>query len=235
MRCVVRHIVVTATAIFAGVALGQEPAKPVDPPKVEEKQPPKPATLDDLLGIEKDKKDTPAKPVQDTTRAALERKLDMGEAEEAFKQAVDLMGETATRLKDGRDTGLQTQRLQQDIIRKLDQLISAAEQQQQQQRQQSKSKQKQRQQQQQGQDQQNQGQQDNRQPHGKEAAPDTIDPPSAQAPDLRPGTAARGAAWGSLPERLRQSLTQGDADRYSTLYRKWTELYYKKLAEEANK
>jgi hypothetical protein len=223
----------------AGVC-AQEPAleKPSErqPEKQPEKQPePKPQpSLDDLLGIPKDKaktKDGKAAPEQvDPTRNALDRKLSMDEAQEAFKQAVDMMGETATRIKDGRDTGLATQRLQEDIIRKLDMLISAAERQQQQ----KKSKSKKQQQPQQEQDQANQ-QQNNRQPHGKEAAPDTIDPPSAEAANPRPGTAARGALWGNLPERVRNALLQGHDETYSSLYRKWTEAYYKKLAEEANK
>lgn len=212
-------------------------AQDVKPPRPETKPPPeKPAaqpTLDDLLGVEKEKsKDAkPAKPIADPTRTALERKLEMEQAQQQFKQAVELMDETAVRIKDGRDTGIQTQRLQEDIIRKLDMVISTAEKQQQQQRSKSKSKQ---QQQKQDQDQANQ-QQNSTQPHGKEAAPDTIDPPAREAANLLPGTAARGAAWGSLPDRVRQALLQGDADRYSTLYHKWTEAYYKKLAEEANK
>jgi len=228
----------SAAAMLAtsSMVVAQEP-KPAQP----QTKPP-PATqpnLDDLLGVDREKpKDgkegaKPAKPVADPTRTALERKLEMEHAQEQFKQAIVLMDETAVRITDGRDTGLQTQRLQEDIIRKLDMIISTAEKQQQQQKKQSKSKQKQ---QQQNQDQQQANQQkESTDPHGKEAAPDTIDPPSREAANLLPGTAARGAAWGSLPERVRQALLQGDADRYSTLYHKWTEAYYKKLAEEANK
>lgn len=233
-------LMLSAATVLAAcaTAFAQEP-KPAQP---EPKQLEKPATqpnLDDLLGVEKDKpKDgkegaKPAKPVADPTRTALERKLEMEHAQEQFKQAVVLMDETAVRIKDGRDTGLQTQRLQEDIIRKLDMIISTAEKQQQQQKKQSKSKQKQ--QQNQDPQQANQQQKESTDPHGKDAAPDTIDPPARQDANLLPGTAARGAAWGSLPERVRQALLQGDADRYSTLYHKWTEAYYKKLAEEANK
>lgn len=228
---------------MGGVAHGQESSKQPPAPQPEKKpeaQPVSPApqpNLDDLLGIPKDKpakKDgEPAPAVTDPTRNALERKLNMEEAQEQFKQAVELMGETATRIKDGRDTGLATQRLQEDIIRKLDMIISTAEKQQQQQR--SKSKQKQQQQQQDQSQANQQQQQNNREPHGKEAAPDTIDPPAAEAANLKPGNAARGALWGNLPERVRQALLQGHDENYSALYRKWTEAYYKKLAEEANK
>ncbi len=230
---------VAAVLAMSGMAVAQatKPAQPEAKPSV---QPATQPNLDDLLGVDKEKpKDgregaKPAKPVADPMRTALERKLEMEHAQEQFKQAIVLMDETAVRIKDGRDTGLQTQRLQEDIIRKLDMIISTAEKQQQQQKKQSKSKQKQQQQNQDPQ-QANQQQKDSTDPHGKEAAPDTIDPPGREAANPLPGTAARGAAWGSLPERVRQALLQGDADRYSTLYHKWTEAYYKKLAEEANK
>jgi hypothetical protein len=49
---------------------------------------------------------------------------------------------------------------------------------------------------------------------------------------MRPGQAAAGAAWGALPERLRDALTQGLSDRYSSLYEGATESYYRRLAEE---
>jgi hypothetical protein len=229
-----RALVISCMLLAAGLA-GAQQSSP-DPEPVEKQPESKPAqpSLDDLLGIDKDKSKKPGAPVDDTTRTELERKLSMQEAEEQFKQAVTLMGETATRIKDGRDTGLATQRLQEDIIRKLDMIITAAEQQQQQQRQQ-RSKQRQQQQQQKDPGAKNQQQQNQGQEHGKDAAPDTIDPPGRQDADLRPGTAARGALWGNLPERVRQALSQGDADKYSSLYRKWTEAYYRKLAEEANK
>jgi hypothetical protein len=229
-----RAIVISCLILVVGLARAQD-AQPESKPA--EKQPEtKPAqpSLDDLLGLEKDKTKKPGAPVADPTRTELERKLSMQEAEEQFKQAVVLMGETATRIKDGKDTGLATQRLQEDIIRKLDMIISAAEQQQQQQRQ-RRSQQRQQQQQQQDPGSKNQQQQKPAQEHGKDAAPDTIDPPAQQDANLRPGTAARGALWGNLPERVRQALSQGDADKYSSLYRKWTEAYYRRLAEEANK
>lgn len=233
-----RSIAMSCMLLAAGFARAQD-AQPETKPA--EKQPEtKPETktaqpsLDDLLGLEKDTSKKPGPAVDDPTRTELERKLSMQDAEEQFKQAVILMGETATRIKDGKDTGLATQRLQEDIIRKLDMIITAAEQQQQQQKQQ-RSKQRQQQQQQKEPGSKNQQKQDQADQHGKDAAEDTIDPPGRQAADLRPGTAARGAQWGNLPDRVRQALSQGDADKYSSLYRKWTEAYYRKLAEEANK
>ena len=111
------------------------------------------------------------------------------------------MGDTADRLQTSRDTSLATQRIQEDIVRKLDQLIKAAEQNQQQSRSQRSQRQQQKQQQQQPQ--QQQGQQRN--PDGKEAAPDTAEPPSRQGEQLNPGAAVRrrvGQSAQSPPRRL---------------------------------
>jgi hypothetical protein len=41
------------------------------------------------------------------------------------------------------------------------------------------------------------------------------------------------AAWGNLPERVRDSLLEGSSDYFSSLYEAMTEAYYKKIAEEA--
>ncbi|MBX3377058.1 MAG: hypothetical protein KF678_08650 [Phycisphaeraceae bacterium] len=225
--------------VFTGYAVGQE-SKPQQPPAAAPPAAPSPKapasqpSLDDLLGVPKDPAAKPTKPVEDPTRTELERQLSMKAAEEQFKQAVVLMDEAATRIKDGRDTGLATQRMQEDIIRKLDMVITSAERQQQQRQQQQRQRQRQQQQDPGQQNQQNQQNAQAQQP-GAEPADDTREPPGPQAADLRPGAAARGAMWGNLPERVRQALSQGDADKYSSMYRKWTEAYYRKLAEEANK
>jgi hypothetical protein len=215
------------------------PAQPASAPTPAETPAAKPSTpaapptsLDDLLGITPEKPAPKGKPVSIAPdRAELERKLTPGQAADQFKQAVDLMGQTAERLQASKDTGLATQRLQEDILRRLDMVIHSAEQQQQQS--QSKSKQ---QQQQQDQDQQQQGKQEQqRQDASSNPAPDTINPPTRREGPLSPDLAARGAAWGSLPDRMRESILQGNFDKYSSMYQRWTEAYYKKLAEEGNK
>jgi hypothetical protein len=218
--------------------LAQETTPPVAPPA--QTQPPattppaKQPTLDDLLGISNEKPAAkPAKPrpeAVDPTRAELERKLSDQEASERFKEAVALMGETAERIQASKDTGLATQRLQEDILRKLDQLIKTAEQNKQQSRSRSQSSQRDRQQ-----PQPDRPQDQQRNPNGKEAAPDTMQPPSGQSAAPNPGVAARGVAWGALPPHLRAALTQGNADKYSLLYQKWTEAFYRRLAEDASK
>jgi hypothetical protein len=229
------HRIITA-AMLALAPAAQAQFVPRLPPHAPDQQPaptptPPPATLDDLLGITPDKPSRAAEPSPaplDPARAELERKLTPREAADHFKQAVDLMGQTADRLQASKDTGLTTQRLQEDILRRLDMVIHSAQQQQQQSSSRSR--------QQQNQDQDQQGQQNQeRQNASSTPAPDTINPPSRREGPLNPAIAARGQAWGDLPARDRDALLQGNADRYSSLYQQWTEAYYRRLAEEGNK
>ena len=57
-------------------------------------------------------------------------------------------------------------------------------------------------------------------------------PPGLRTGALRPEEAADLAAWGSLPERVRDALVQGSSDSFSAAYRRLTEAYYRMLAEE---
>lgn len=195
-----------------------------------------PPSLDDLLGLSPDTGEKPpatrekaAEPV-DPSRKALDRTLTAKQASEQFAQAVQLMGDTAERLNESRDTGIETQRLQDEIIRKLDMLIQMAEQQQQQQGG-GASRASRNPQQQPAQPQQGEAQAGSAGSNHDENA----EAPAAEDPSLNPEVAARGAAWGNLPERARDALLQGNADTYSKLYRRWTEEYYRRLAEEGNR
>ena len=49
---------------------------------------------------------------------------------------------------------------------------------------------------------------------------------------LNPALDAARAAWGNLPDRVREMLVQGTNDRFSDIYKKQTEEYYRKLAEQ---
>jgi len=234
-----RAALTIAAVLSGGVTVAQESQPPAPTPAPAPQPPVQPPTqeqpsLDELLGLPKAPakgNDKPRPDAADPTRTELDRKLSAGEMAEAFRQAVDLMGETAGRIQDSKDTGLTTQRLQEDIVRKLEQLIKAAEQNQSQSRR-SRSQAQRDQQQQQPNQQQAQGQ---RNQAGSEPAQDVIDPPPRQDAVLAPGAGARGAAWGALPERIRDALRQGNDDRYSSLWHKWTEAYYKRLAEDASK
>lgn len=183
-------------------------------------EPPTP-DLDELLGLPKS---------GDTRTAGDPAKQDLDEAlkpesqSEAFHSAVDLMKRSAARLGSGNDAGIVTQRLQQDAVRRLDQLIAAAKQNSQ------KRQQKQQQSQQEQQKQQSQQEQQKRQ-QSKGQESNAINPPARQDGEGH-AAPAPGATWGSLPERVRQALTEGLNDRFSSMYRSLTEDYYRRLAEQ---
>jgi hypothetical protein len=218
----------TSFAVLSMLLLGVPAIGAQQESKEQPKPTPQPApspepTLDELLGLKKpaDQKPTETKPT-DPAKAELERQLSPTEIAEAFEQAVALMGQTADRLP--QDTGIATQRMQEDVIRKLDTLIDQA------QKQQSKSKSKSKKpdpnQQQQQQQQQTSQQQQSKTADPKQGANIGLQEGHTNAP---PGDVAR---WGNLPEHLRDALTQGITDRFSSMYKATTEKYYKRLAEE---
>lgn len=206
----------------------KEDAKPGDAKK-DQPASDKPATdepptpdLDELLGLPKSERPREA---TDPAEENLDEALEPESQSEAFGEAIELMRRSATRISKGGDVGIDTQRLQQDAVRRLDQLIAAAKQNSQ--RQQKKQQQQQEQQQQQNQRQQQQQQRS--QAKGQESR--DVNPPGRQD---GPGNAAPapGASWGGLPDRVRQALTEGLSDRFSSMYRTLTEDYYRRLAEQ---
>lgn len=243
-------------AVFQSLAIAQTLAPATTPATASattpattpaQKPPAREPTLDELLGIKPVSPGTPLTPA-DTgpvtpsdgpardAREALDRDLSEADVDEAFAQAVALMGQTAARLGGGadgaRDAGIDTQRLQEDILRKLDALIDAAEKNAQQS--QSKSRQKKRSREQQ--EGQQQGQQSSQvqaqqQQQGQRSGTDAGGVPGQAA---APGTALGGstASWGNLPQHVRDALTEGTSDRFSSMYRAMTEEYYKRLAED---
>jgi len=232
-------------AIAAPAPQDQKPAeeRQEKPPEEQEEKPaeeqeePPPAPLpdlDELLGLEEEEEaesEEEAQPAPPTDQEReLQRRLSAQEAEDAFEEAVRQMGEVAETLRVARDAGVRTQRVQEDILKKLDMLIEQAEQNQSQsQSQQSQSqprpqqRQQQRQQQQGQQSQSSNTQGDNRQ---------EMLPPGGQEAPLRDLLDAAQAAWGSLPPRVRDVLLQGSSDRFSSMYESLTEEYYRRLAEE---
>lgn len=225
--------------LCTSVALAQEqPADSAQPPA----QAPAEPTLDELLGLPdavprpstSPDASSPATSQPSTSQSNLDRHLSPDQPEQdPFKIAVQLMDESAQRLSPARaDAGLDTQRLQEEAILRLDQLIAQAK------KQKSKPKPKPNQQQQQ-QQQQNQNQQQDassqRQQQANpssQAAQDTQSGPAGQQAQTRTPPAGAGAAWGSLPEHVRDALLQGSSDRFSSAYRGLTEEYYKRLAQD---
>lgn len=212
-----------------GLGVGEPPADNA-PAKDEASEGVPPAddplpSLDELLGLPAGEKAAgDAEGSKDPGREELDRKLAPAEAAAEFERTVEMMKQAASRLGESRDAGVGTQRLQDGIVKRLDQLISAAERNQQQSPSKSKSKQQQQKPQSQQQRQQSQNNKgDNRA---------QVDPPARQDGSLSPPKPAASAAWGNLPEHVRESLMQGLGDRFSSLYQSMTEAYYKRLAEE---
>lgn len=212
---------------LAGAAMAQGPAATPAPGSAARPAEP---TLDELLGLGKPAGESkPGDAAPDRSQADLTRKLDTQDPGDEFAQTVALMGDAARRLAQARDAGLETQRVQEEILKRLDKLIAEAGEQ--------KKGGKSKQQQQQDKDQQQsqpasqqraqQRQQSKAQPGGEPGAPQA--PREDGALRQRAGSAA---TWGNLPARVRDALTEGLNDAFSARYRQKTEEYYRRLAEQ---
>ncbi len=255
-RC---HLLTLSTiALAASGTLARQPdPKPAEKPAVAPKPVPAQPTLDDLLGIKPkpapaSEKPPSGKPVagekpatnasaekpsmtdgaQDQSKTDLDRLLSAQEMGDALKQAIALMGDASTRLNDHADTGLGTQRVQEDVVKRLDQLLASLDKQKQQ-GQPSSSPQKPEPKQQPGPKKPGSKQGEQPQPGGDGSQ--TRDGPTLQQGQLRPELESARAAWGSLPARVRDMLMQGTEDRFSARYKALTQEYYKRLAEENSK
>lgn len=200
-----------------------DPAPPDDPDAL--------PSLDDLLGLDDEK----PKSDDDSQQSELDRELRDEQAGDDFSQAVNLLDQVAQRLEKNSDTGLATQRMQEEAVKRLDKLISEARKQRQNRQQQKK---RQQQQQQQDQPQKSQQQQQsqtqstsNQNAQNQGAAPDQ----GRQDGAVRQVTPGGTAAWGNLPDHVRSSLMQGFSDRFSSMYQAMTEAYYRRLAEDRSK
>jgi hypothetical protein len=206
---------------------------PPEPPAAEDAPEQEPApTLDELLGL-------PARPQRDSAKEAadrlreeeLRRKLEEEAIGDAFAQAIEQMSLSADLLDRDFDPGLGTQRVQEDIIRKLDQLIEYARKQSSQCSGSSGNPSRSRSQSpgQQPRPDQQPGQQD-----GAASESGAGAEPPRQDGDIGTELAESGSEWGSLPPRVRDELLQGRREKYSSLYEQLTRQYYQRLAEEGS-
>jgi hypothetical protein len=239
-------VIAWIVSLTASAALSQ--ASP-PPPQAE----PPPPSLDEALGIGDGK---PA----DQPPPTIEESLSGAKPRDILQSALDDMARSA-QLLDAKDAGLPTRRAQQSVVRKLDELIATARRmQQQQQQQQQQAGQsggaQQRRNQQGGQDQdQASGEQPGRdeprpgaddqsrrragdrdgsgRPQGQRADAGAQEPPEAVDPtdDMAQFDESR-AEWGRLPPRVREAVRQGLRDPMSAAYRRLTQDYYRRLAEE---
>jgi len=180
------------------------------------------------------------------------RTLNDADPGDLLHSALQDLTDVADRLEQDLDPGPNTQRRQQVAIQKLAQAIEAAENQQQQQQQSQgggggQSGQNARQQDtggannaqsnsQAGQQQGGQGEQQasaNAQggtnPDGDGPPPGSEDEAGTQDGELESGR----VEWGNLPPRIREQLHQGMRQGFSSVYKRLTESYYKRLSEEA--
>lgn len=208
---------------IAGIASGQ-----ADQPSLDELldlAPSEPAT------VEPGPADTEVDPAENLSES-VDEALSAANAADAFEQAVGEMDVVSRRLGRSFDTGIETQRMQESILRKLEQVIETAK------RQNSggggsgkpeDQDQGAEQLAQQG----GQGEGDEPTGSGQQASTDAagstppIDPENQDAAieQLR-------KEWGVLPPRVREELSDGLRERFSPLYRRMTEAYYKALAEQ---
>jgi hypothetical protein len=200
-----------------------------DPVDTDTESDPRPSVDDILTGT--DRPDA----TDDPTRAELERALDATPPSDDVSNAALKMADAAAQLEAGR-TGTETQRLQEDVIRLLDQAIEKAKQQQQ-----SSSKSQSSSSSSSSSGEQPQTSQSSQQSQSSSAQQSGAtgsegdggtDLPGAQDAELAERLEASRAAWGALPQRTRDALLQGSSDRFSSLYRRLTEDYYRRLAED---
>ncbi|MEO1236989.1 MAG: hypothetical protein AAFX76_09400, partial [Planctomycetota bacterium] len=175
--------------------------------------------------------------------AEVQDRLTGQQVSDTFETAVRDMGAAAARLDEDDDPGLDTQRLQESILERLDQLIEAAQQQQQQ----SSSG---------GGGGSSASNQDSAAQNAGQGQPPSQTPgegessaAAASGGGENPGQFSPGqvgpvepgqgpidevrSEWGALPPRLRDELSNGLDEPYSPVYRDLTEAYYRRLAEEA--
>jgi hypothetical protein len=192
-----------------------------------------PPSLDDLLGLEEEEQDHSAdEAARRDHEEELERRLSEERLTDAFAEAIAKMSLSAEMLEDRFDTGLGTQRVQEEIIEKLTQLIDEAQQMQSSSSSSSSSASAS------AQPQQSPGQQGGR---SDQSSPSNgqdgegnqeQDPPPTQQADVNVMLEEMRQEWGSLPDRIREMLLQGREERFSGLYEQLTREYYRRLAED---
>jgi hypothetical protein len=229
---------IAATSVTAlSVPETDQPKEDQDLKTPPENTPPKeetPATLDDLLGIENDDKEAPEDAARLDQDEDLDRELEEASMQDNFSIAIEKMEISANMLGSRHQSGLGTQRIQEDILQRLEYLMDQAKQQQQSMQSQSsqqsssqnKPSQKDLSQPQDGQQQQAQNQQ------APGEGESNVQTPPNQEGDINSNLEEEQREWGALPDRIREQLLQGRNEAFSRLYEKMTRSYYRLLAEE---
>lgn len=137
-RLIAAALATTLTGAFALPAFAHTQEEPGAEPAIENQaENADEPSIDELLGLDEDKPNEEPKPADpdaeepDETDPELTRDLDKAltgkQAADQFAQAIEEMEEVAIRLSEESDPGIDTQRLQDEIILKLEQIIASAE------------------------------------------------------------------------------------------------------------
>lgn len=216
----------------AGADNGDSKAVPAPPGK----------SLDDLLGIDKEAQDKgAADAAQRDSDEALKRELSEKEIADSFALAVEKMSLSAELLDNKFDAGLGTQRVQEDIISKLDQLVQQCRNKQCKGGSSSSSSTSSAQQQAKNNSKNDPGskpQASKPNPPGTQRNPKPSDSREGAEPPLQEGDIntvieESRTEWGNLPPRVRDAIQQARRGKFSSLYNQLTAEYYKRLAEES--
>jgi hypothetical protein len=216
------------------------PTLPEPPPEPQDAPAPPPSSLDELLGIEEDQRDASGqRAAEQDSSEELKRQLQQRTISDSFRVAIEKMSLSADLLDRQFDSGLGTQRVQEEILARLDQLLDQARRQQSASSSSSSSSQR-------GGSSRNSQNQPGRKPHDADPQGSQRDrssqpadsragePPPMEQGDLSGALESTGAEWGNLPERIRELLLQGRKEKYSALYDRLTREYYRRLAEESS-
>lgn len=223
-----------STTIAASLLCGLLAMQPAQEPAPEESGDEAPAlSLDELLGLDPDEVESgAAEQAERENEKELERRLAAGEINDLFQLALERMAESALLLDVRLDAGLGTQRVQQDILKKLDQLIDKAKQNQQQMSAGSSSNPSRSGQSQKDPPPRRDAGATSRRKPGEQQDGQATEPPPRQEGDIDTELQEEGSEWGHLPQRFREMLLQGRNEKFSSLYEHLTREYYKRLAEE---
>jgi hypothetical protein len=196
-------------------------------------------SLDELLGLDEDESEaSAAEQARQEADEELQRRLQEVELGDIFSQALEKMALTVHLLEVDYESGLATQRAQQAVLEKLDQLIDRARELSQRHSascsgcsecsggKPSGGKKP-------G-DKPGSQQPGSQRSDGPASDSQATDPPPGREGDINTILEETGTEWGHLPNRVREMLKQGRGDYKSPLYRQLTEEYYKRLAEEGS-
>jgi hypothetical protein len=252
-----------AGALFAGpvagllaglVATAAAAAPSATTPPAQPKTHPPAKSLDELLGIEGRPKGEVPPPTADEqpppadgagegalerARERVRRALDEQEVDGILKEILAGMRSSATRLAERSDPGLPTQRVQQEVIDRLDILIDQAQRRRHKSGSQSSSQRQRALQERAASSESAAMPADGTSREGERqqrSGDRQMDPPPGEDPtDLDRMLDETRSEWGALPARVREMIRQGRRDGVASIYQRMTEEYYRRMAEDATR